>query len=228
MKILSLNCCGLKANGKSGNIKDLLQKEKCSVLGLQETKCDGLSDAWFASIWGCRSFGYVLVSASGRSGGILLSWDESVFLKESELKGDHFCGAVGSWQNVDKKVGLINVYNPQAHLQKVRVWEDLSSVILSAPDVIWVILGDFIAVRHPEERMGSIFDSKEASDFNNFISSSGLLDINFCGRRFTRFSKDGSKMSKLDRFLDCALTYPNAISLVLVSRRQKSIIWQLC
>ncbi|XP_024977092.1 uncharacterized protein LOC112514723 [Cynara cardunculus var. scolymus] len=205
MKILSLNCCGLKAIGKSGGIKELMQKEKCSVLGLQETKCDGFSNAWLASIWGSRNCDYVSVSATGRSGGILLSWDVSIFSKESDFMADHFCGVVGSWMNVDKKVGLINVYNPQAQSLKARVWEDLRSVIASAPEVIWVTLGDFNAVRHPEERMGSFFDSKEALDFNNFISSSGLIDISFCGRRFTRFSKNGSKMSKLDRFLILSL-----------------------
>ncbi|XP_024990649.1 uncharacterized protein LOC112524939 [Cynara cardunculus var. scolymus] len=190
----------MKANGKSGNIKDLVQKEKCSVLGLQETKCDSFFRCLVCVDLGKQEL-WLCLCDSGRSGSILLSWDDSVFFKESEIKGDHFCGVVGLWQNVNKKVGMINVYNPQAQVQKTKVWEDLSSVIQSALDVIWVILGDFNAVRFPEERMGSNFDSKEASDFNNFISSSGLLDINFCGRRFTRFSKDGSKMSKLDRFL---------------------------
>lgn len=37
--------------------------------------------------------------------------------------------------------------------------------------------------------------------FNVFISEAGLHDFNMGERRFTRFNKDGSKMSKLDRFL---------------------------
>ncbi|KAJ9549100.1 hypothetical protein OSB04_021643, partial [Centaurea solstitialis] len=250
MKVLSINCCGLKAKGKTEAIRDLMQKEKCMVLGLQETKSESFSDCWVSSLWGQRNIDYIFSSASGLAGGILLSWDSDLFVdpallrpdemimilnlylvnrfqdqdqetnesvlqstdpvtylgptlftKDLELIGPNYCGVIGDWKNIDTKVGLINVYGPQSVSLKSSLWDDLQSIILSSLDVIWVIMGDFNAVRFQEERKGSLFDYKEAADFNHFISVAGLQDIQFCGRRFTRFSKDGKKMSKLDRFL---------------------------
>jgi len=102
---------------------------------------------------------------------------------------------------VDKKVGLLIIYGPQTNARKRMLWDELGYLIRSETEVIWIVLGDFNVVRSKEERKGSHFDSNEASDYNDFISSSGLYDIQFAGRRFTRFSKDGLQMSKLDRIL---------------------------
>nr|GEY36590.1 cytochrome P450 [Tanacetum cinerariifolium] len=52
-----------------------------------------------------------------------------------------------------------------------------------------------------DERMGSSVDVNEANTFNDFISRSGLCDLQLGGRRFTRFDKEGRKASKLDGFL---------------------------
>ncbi|GKA25645.1 RNA-directed DNA polymerase, eukaryota, partial [Tanacetum coccineum] len=48
---------------------------------------------------------------------------------------------------------------------------------------------------------GSVFNAREANAFNKFIATNGLLDFQMGGRQFTRFSRSGDKMSKLDRFL---------------------------
>ncbi|KAJ9559912.1 hypothetical protein OSB04_005072 [Centaurea solstitialis] len=185
-----------------------MRQENCFVLGLQESKCESVSSLWVSKLWGQKDFDFVCVNSIGQSGGILLSWDTVYFNKDSVIKGTHFCGAIGAWQNVDIKVGLINVYAPQSHSLKAGLWNDLTALLKDHTEVIWVIMGDFNAVRFPEERMGSVFDEKEASDFNSFISESGLLDVQFCGRRFTRSSKDGRKLSKLDRFLVSSNFFP--------------------
>lgn len=47
----------------------------------------------------------------------------------------------------------------------------------------------------------NFFYEADAVIFNDFISRAGLHDFPLGARRFTRFSKSGLKMSKLDRFL---------------------------
>ncbi|GJX15682.1 RNA-directed DNA polymerase, eukaryota, reverse transcriptase zinc-binding domain protein [Tanacetum coccineum] len=56
-------------------------------------------------------------------------------------------------------------------------------------------------VRDESERYGTIFSPTEAQIFNNFIDNLGLLDLPLGGRSFTWMNKEGTKMSKLDRFL---------------------------
>ncbi|GKB74506.1 RNA-directed DNA polymerase, eukaryota [Tanacetum coccineum] len=64
-----------------------------------------------------------------------------------------------------------------------------------------VLMGDFNEVRSKDERRGSSFSSSGARFFNQFISSSGLIDIKLEGASFTWSHLSATKMSKLDRFL---------------------------
>nr|GEW81763.1 RNA-directed DNA polymerase, eukaryota [Tanacetum cinerariifolium] len=64
-----------------------------------------------------------------------------------------------------------------------------------------VVMVDFHEVRSADERIGSVFNIQGASDFNDFISNSGLVDIQLEGYSFTWSHPLASKISKLDRFL---------------------------
>ncbi|GKD34658.1 RNA-directed DNA polymerase, eukaryota, partial [Tanacetum coccineum] len=64
-----------------------------------------------------------------------------------------------------------------------------------------IIIGDFNEVRFRSDRLGSNFNAHGANLFNSFISNSGLVEVTLGGSRFTWSHKNGSKMSKLDRFL---------------------------
>lgn len=151
-------------------------------------------------IWGHRRFDYAFSKSIGLSDGTLISWNTDFFSKEYEFEGNSFNGVVGSWTGVGKKCGFINIYDSQEKNLKEELWENLRKII-AADDYIWILLGDFNVVRSSDERIGSKFNVMEAFAFNRFIHSSGLIDLQFEGRRFTRFSKDGSKLSKLDRVL---------------------------
>nr|GEW14102.1 hypothetical protein [Tanacetum cinerariifolium] len=107
-----------------------------------------------------------------------------------------------SWLGAPCKVGLINVYGPQSSSLKEILWSLNEHVINSnSSDAIWIVFGDSNAVRCREERVGTNFDQREASVFNDFICRFRFFDFPFGGRKFTRFDKEGSKLSKLDRFL---------------------------
>nr|GFA19889.1 transposon TX1 uncharacterized [Tanacetum cinerariifolium] len=65
----------------------------------------------------------------------------------------------------------------------------------------WCIFGDLNVVRSHDDRVNSQVNIKEMPDFNNFINNTRLIEISMRGRKFTRVSDDGTKFSKLDRFL---------------------------
>nr|GEU65074.1 RNA-directed DNA polymerase, eukaryota [Tanacetum cinerariifolium] len=65
----------------------------------------------------------------------------------------------------------------------------------------YMVLGDFNEVRFERERMGLVFNSQGAHEFNNFILNSGLVDIHLEGYSYTWVYPSASKMSKLDHFL---------------------------
>nr|GFB87360.1 RNA-directed DNA polymerase, eukaryota [Tanacetum cinerariifolium] len=83
-----------------------------------------------------------------------------------------------------------------------------------------ILMGDFNEVRSREERRGSCFNPYSARVFDNFISSSGLVDIKIEGYAFTWSHPSVSKMSKLDRFLvtDGLLVLFSSITVVCLDR----------
>lgn len=88
----------------------------------------------------------------------------------------------------------------QQSSQKKDLWVELHSIITSR-NAIWSLFGDFNAVRIREEKVVCSFTMSEATTFNDFIAKSGLLDFQMGNHRFTHFNREGTKMSKLDRFL---------------------------
>ncbi|GKD91048.1 RNA-directed DNA polymerase, eukaryota, reverse transcriptase zinc-binding domain protein [Tanacetum coccineum] len=88
-----------------------------------------------------------------------------------------FNGAFGKWSGINRTVFLINIYGSQEDHLKEELWDELSR------QGVWILFGDLNAVRYMSERAGSIFNSREASAFNEFITRNGLFDFPMGGIR---------------------------------------------
>nr|GEZ25451.1 RNA-directed DNA polymerase, eukaryota [Tanacetum cinerariifolium] len=151
-------------------------------------------------IWGNYSFDYLHSEALGNSGGILCAWDSNIFQKTHHTISVNFVAVYGTWIPSKSKLLLISIYVPQSETDKRVLWSFCSDII-NCWDGECVVMGDFNEVRVEGERMGSVFSVRGARDFNNFISSVGLVDIQLEGYSFTWSHPSATKMSKLDRFL---------------------------
>nr|GEZ99098.1 RNA-directed DNA polymerase, eukaryota [Tanacetum cinerariifolium] len=112
----------------------------------------------------------------------------------------NFVAVYGTWIPSKSKLLLISIYAPQLETDKRVLWSFISDII-NCWDGECVVMGDFNEVRVEGERMGSVFSVRGARDFNNFISSAGLVDIQLEGYSFTWSHPSATKTSKLDRFL---------------------------
>ncbi|GKF98916.1 RNA-directed DNA polymerase, eukaryota [Tanacetum coccineum] len=144
------------------------------------------------SLWVRDNVDFASNGSIGASGGTLTIWNTSIFVKEGVLVGSSFSGAFGKWSGVNETIFLINIYGPQEDHSKEELWDELSCLIESRQGV-WILFGNLNAVRYRSERAGSIFNSREASAFNEFIARNGLFDFPMGGIRFTRFSKNEEK-----------------------------------
>ncbi|XP_071727736.1 uncharacterized protein [Rutidosis leptorrhynchoides] len=221
MKIISLNIHGFGSGKESkfGDVKSLCVVERPSILALQETKCHNLVDNWIFRLWGSNDCGYVQKEMVGKSGGQLLIWDKNIFEVSSELIGDFFIAIRGKWKQSGNESIIVNVYGPHDDANKCKFWDSLNK-ILCIDGVSWVICGDFNEVRDKSERLNCEFFDNWAKRFNEFINRNSLVDIPLGGRKFTRVSDDGLKMSKLDRFLvsDDFLSFWNDLKVVALDR----------
>ncbi|GJS67861.1 cytochrome P450 [Tanacetum coccineum] len=161
---------------------------------------ESINQSFIRYLWPDNSIDFVSSDSVGASGGILTMWDTNSFTIENKFVDRNFVGVIGSWNGLEGKIGILNVYAPQASHLKEVLWSSIDSFLASV-NAAWIIFGDFNVVRFQEERMGCRFIAGEANAFNDFISSRGLFDFPLGGRKFTRFDRDGSKASKLDRFL---------------------------
>ncbi|GJQ90853.1 RNA-directed DNA polymerase, eukaryota [Tanacetum coccineum] len=137
---------------------------------------------------------------AGNSGGILCIWEATVFKKDHVTISDNFVAIYGTWIPNNVKVLMVVVYAPQQPLNRRLLWEYLS-ILLTRWNGEAIIMGDFNDVRNREERRGSWFNPSSARSFDQFILSSGLVDVKMEGYAFTWSHPSATKMSKLDRFL---------------------------
>ncbi|XP_071713183.1 uncharacterized protein [Rutidosis leptorrhynchoides] len=204
MKILSMNVRGF-GKDKSGDSKiswfrNLRILESPDVVAIQESKCNKVEDNWIEMIWGNINFEFIQKSKVGKSGGMLLIWDPTIFTVEEAIEKQYLLAIKGKWKCKEKESIIVNVYGPHNDEGKKVLRESLD-LLLNYPDAEWVIGGDFNEVRSPNERQNCNFISSRAKLFNNFIDNNHLIEVPLVGKRYTRFSDDGIKLSKLDRFL---------------------------
>ncbi|GJZ96059.1 RNA-directed DNA polymerase, eukaryota, partial [Tanacetum coccineum] len=98
--------------------------------------------------------------------------------------------------------GILCTWDPNIFLKEQHILSDnFVALFVTRCQGDSIVMGDLNEVRSVDERMGSVFNIQGAADFNDFISNSGLVDIQLEGYSFTWSHPSASKMSKLDRFL---------------------------
>ncbi|GJY07024.1 RNA-directed DNA polymerase, eukaryota [Tanacetum coccineum] len=163
-------------------------------VAIQETKMDCIYDMDIKFMWGNSNFQYIASDSVGNSGGLLCVWEKSIFKKSGASVSDNFIALYGTWLPTSTKILIVVIYAPQAYTCKRTLWEYISSLI-NRWDGESIVLGDFNAVRTKDERFGSVFNPICARNFNQFISSSGLIDVKMDGYSFTWSLPSASKMN---------------------------------
>jgi hypothetical protein len=200
MNVLSLNIRGVGEDHKKSWIKRLCSEHKVNFLGIQETMTGKLNRYVVQSMWNNSPFEFTHKHSYGKSGGILAVWDTTFFTMIDTMEGEGYLAILGKWRNLDQPCLMVVVYAPQDYHDKKALWDNLTR-LLENHNNFSILIGDFNEVRYESERMGTVFDSRGASQFNDFIHSSGLCDLPLGGKRFTQMNNLGSKHSKIDRFL---------------------------
>ncbi|KAF5807675.1 putative RNA-directed DNA polymerase [Helianthus annuus] len=109
----------------------------------------------------------------------------------------------GKLKGSNKVVNVVDVYAPQRVIAKQSLWAEIAG-IMEHNIGLWVVAGDFNAVRVPSERKNSSFKIACSNNFNAFISQNGLLEYEMKGGQYTCVRENGKKLSKIDRFLVCS------------------------
>lgn len=200
MKILSWNVRGLGSPSKRALIKDTISYLCPDFVILSETKLASISKRLIKSMWSSIRINWMALESTGSSGGILNMWDDLNFSVSDFVKGQFSLSikislADGfSWW-------LSGIYGPASRKYRGLLWRELYDLYGLCNDC-WLLGGDFNVFRWSSETSSINPAKKSMRKFNNFISSTGLIDPPLLNGSYTRSNLRNSPIrSRLDRFL---------------------------
>ncbi|PNY01857.1 cysteine-rich receptor-like protein kinase, partial [Trifolium pratense] len=201
MKIVSLNIRGWGGSAKRRRLGSFLQKGAFDVCLLQETKKSSFEDHLIHNLWGHKDVRWVVQEPVGLSGGMLIIWNSDSFKFLSSFSGNGFLGITVERESV--VLHIVNIYSPCNISGKKKLWEDILALKQHSSNGEWCVGGDFNAVLHSSERIGSSAVSRQGERilFNRFVEELEVIDVPVLGKKFSWFSADGRSMSRIDRFL---------------------------
>ncbi|XP_058758566.1 uncharacterized protein LOC131631812 [Vicia villosa] len=159
-----------------------------------------MDDILAKSFWYAPEVGFSFSNSLGRSGGLLILWNDKVEVVNS-FKGEGYLGIKVCWEN--EMYYVVNVYSPCTLIKKIVLWKKLLKLKETFKDGEWIMGGDFNAIKNCRERKGRAVNvnKREVELFAEFIDKSALVDIPCKGKKFSCFSGDGKSMSRIDRFI---------------------------
>lgn len=205
MNCILWNCRGANKPNFRRSIRYLLKKYVTDVLAIFEPHAGGNRAAQI-----CHGLGFensYRVDAVGQSGGLWLLWRSEAGMVEIVEATDQFIHA--KVVNGLDILHLIVVYAAPTASRRSGLWNQLRAVIQGVAEPV-LIGGDFNTIVRLDERTGGNGRlSADSLSFGDWINDLSLIDMGFCGNKFTWRRgriKDNFVAKRLDRVLCCAHT----------------------
>ncbi|KAE8652281.1 uncharacterized protein LOC105434766 [Cucumis sativus] len=174
MKILAWNVRGIGSTQKRVQIKHVISDYAPDFVCLSETKLLNVNNKLVKSIWSSISIKYIFKQVSGRSGGILLMWDDLKHQLINYVIGEftistNFVEADGyNWW-------ITSVYDLVNRSRRKSFWQELMNLAQTCGSN-WLLAGDFNAIRWNIETSSNNPFKYSMTKFNYLILNLGLVD----------------------------------------------------
>lgn len=130
-------------------------------------------------------------------------WNVNILKVEEIIKGTNFILVAGRWDKEELLLNMVNVYAPTDNSERKLLWDHLMNLKASRNNAAWLMMGDFNEVTCVGDRFSERLCISSMNDFISFINKAELFEYQMGARKFTWMSADGSRLSKIDRFLAC-------------------------
>ena len=215
MKCITWNVRGLRDANRRGIVGRCLREWGADIICLQETMiCQADHSFWSTFGWG-NAGASTSIAASGRSGGVLLAWNEGQFELISVWTGRHVAAArLAVWADGSQLI-IASAYGPWVAQRQGELGEDISQLCSLFLEVPILIGGDLNVTIAPEDRPNDQGGCDPGSaQFRDIINRCGLQEMGPADRRFTW--RGPTSQSRLDRFL-CSIELLERFPLALVT-----------
>jgi hypothetical protein len=161
-----------------------LAKHRFNFIALSETGHESFPDHVLKNLCAGRDFLWHAMAPHGRSGGILLGVDLSVFDIGAIDEGDFYVKFTLRYKSTNFKFVLYSIYGPAQSQNRGVFLAELANTC-SKENLPFLVGEDFNIMQKPEHKSCGDFDTKWPSLFNVFIESLDLREIAMTGRQFT-------------------------------------------
>jgi hypothetical protein len=118
---------------------------------------------------------WVTLPSVGLSSGIFVGCDSSRFLLEHAMIGSFLVTLMLKNRVDNTQWTFTSVYGPVDSSLKVQFWDELRQIMTVNYDV-WLICGDFNAIRFSNEKYGPNFHTRASARFNAFLDNLNLIE----------------------------------------------------
>lgn len=220
MKGIFWNCNGFRDPKKHRFVADMTKDFDLNFIALSETVKKEFSVTFLKNLCARRDFIWHCKEPRGRSGGILMGIDLSVFDIGVIDEGDFYVKFDLRNKNDGFKWVLVCVYGPAQDNLKEEFLAEMVNMV-GRVTVPVLIGGDFNILRKSSEKNNDNFNPRWSFLFNAVIDGLNLMELELLNRQFTwANSRVNPTYEKLDRILvstEWELHFPKA-SVVAHSR----------
>lgn len=184
INIIAWNCRGAGARFFPRLIREIKEKYNLDVMILVESRVSGRRvDNIITKLGFQNSY---RVEAEGFSGGIRLLWEgDNVKINIIRTSNQLIHNKV-SFNKGEESFFLTCVYGNPIPSIRQELWNQLMSLSYLVGDQKWSCIGDFNAYKGVEDKQGVAGPNvKSINDFKDCCTNCNLMDLNFCGPRFT-------------------------------------------
>jgi hypothetical protein len=198
--VLDWNVRGLNDKDKRLAIYNKIDESNCSIICLQETKCQSFDHSFIRSFCPKRFDRFAFSPSIGASGGIIVLWNSSVFngsvleIHRSAIR-IQFSSTYNNqpWQ-------LVTVYGPCSGIERDQFVKWLHDLDISFHEN-WLLVGDFNFMRSIDNHNKPSVDMHDIFIFNEIISHLGLIELPLKGRSYTWSNmQDSPLLQKINYF----------------------------
>jgi exonuclease III len=184
MRAMFWNIRGFGVRGRRTMLKDYLRKHRIDIVCLQETIKQDFTDQELRSLEVGETFVWCWLPASGRSGGMLMGFRESMFEIGAIDTGRHFVSVDVILRAARVTLRIFGIYGPADHSLSAAFLQELSKKVDNTTMPI-IMGGDFNLIRTEQDKNNDRINWPRLELFNNHITDWGLRAIPRTGARFT-------------------------------------------
>ena len=152
MKCISWNVRGLHDVKRRSIVAKYLREWGATVVGLQETWLEKCEPHDWRMVGRDILEGYHAVNATGRSGRVLIAWNEGLYDKEDLWDGQFVAAVKLSRRSDGLKVVVASVYGLVYANRWERLWEELDEVVDRFNGTPLLFGGDFNVTLEADDR----------------------------------------------------------------------------